>query len=98
MSNKWFLVQTEKSLSTQQNNVFVIASMDKNLKTNKIELTKELEKNGVQVVKISSLNTYKKIKSRGKKRTAVKQFRPKKWFVKLNPGQVLTDEIINKLN
>jgi ribosomal protein L23 len=92
----WKLIQTEKAYNVQQQNTFIIANFDKNHKTNKIELGKFLKKKGLTVLKINSNNSYLKLKSRGAKRNKISQFRPKKWYVTLQNGQILSEETVKE--
>jgi ribosomal protein L23 len=92
------LIQTEKAYLTQQSGVFQIYFQKSRGEKNKIELEKLFKSINLDVVKINSTNQYGKIKIRGKARRKVTQNRPKKYFVRLKPGQIINEEVINQLN
>lgn len=98
MASKWILVQTEKAFDLQKNSVFTLAHFDKNFKTNKIEITKLLKTQGIDVESVTSTASHQKTKLRGKGRVKVKQYRPKKWYVKLKTGQTISEDLIKELN
>jgi ribosomal protein L23 len=93
----WKILQTEKAYNSQIQNTFVLSNSDKNLKMNKIELTKILTKQGLSVIAINTTASYQKIKSRGAKKRITTQFRPKKWYVKLKAGQTITEDVVNAI-
>ncbi len=97
MSN-CFLVETEKSTLSQDRGVFTLAFWDRNFNINKIELTKLLVKLGLKVKKIRVSKTFIKTKKKGAKKYATTQFRPKKYFVYLSPGQQINQDLITKIN
>ena len=94
----WIIVQTEKAYTLESKNVYILANFNKNHKTNKIELAKVLNEKGCKVVDINSTKSYIKQKKRGKKRNIVNQFRPRKWYVTLEAGHKITEEVISKMN
>lgn len=98
IDNKWTLVQTEKAYTVQQNNTYILVSFNKNLNTNKIELAKLLKGKGLNVTKITSTASQQKTKVKGKARKEVTQFRPKKWYITLKPGEILTEETVKAFN
>lgn len=92
------LLQSEKAYLTQQSGVFQICFLKSKGECNKIELEKMLKNLSLDVLKINTVNQYSKIKVRGKARRKTTQNRPKKYFVKLKPGQIINDDVITKLN
>ena len=92
----WTLLQTEKAYYMEAKSIYILANTNKNFKTNKIELTKQLRKKGLDVIDINSTKSYLKQKRKGK--NTVNQFRPKKWYVTLQTGQSITEDIIKTMN
>lgn len=92
----WQLLQTEKSYKLETKSVFTLVQTKKDLNINKIELTKKLIKMGIKVTKITSTNVQQKSKKKG--RHTILQFRPKKYFVILEKGGLITEENIVSLN
>ena len=96
----WQLLQTERSYKLENKlkhtSVFTLIQTKKDLNLNKIELTKKLVKMGIKVSKITSTNFQQKSKKKG--RHTILQFRPKKYFVVLEKGGLITEENINSLN
>ena len=95
-----FLVQTEKAYSLQTNNVYVLAFADKNMQLKSAQLKIILEKNGLKTLKINTVATYQKVKKRGGAKRSVesKQFRPKKYYIKLQVGQIIDEKLVEKIN
>jgi hypothetical protein len=92
------LIQTEKAYQTQVNNTYVLTFAEKNYNTNKIELEKVLIKNGLTPVKITTTNSHQKSKKKGKAGKVKIQFRPQKYYVKLQVGQIINDDIMKLIN
>lgn len=95
------LAQTEKAYNLQaKNNVYVIAFADKNMHLKSAQLKIVLEKCGLKTLKINTVSTYQKLKRRGGAKRSVQstQFRPKKYYIKLQIGQVIDDKAIEKIN
>lgn len=86
------LVQTEKSYKVQENNFFMIYFIDKAFTPNKIEVVKILKKQGLNALKVTVVNPYKKLKKRGKQNNLIEQKRYKKYFVKLKAGEKIEEE------
>jgi ribosomal protein L23 len=86
------LVSTEKSYLVQQNNYYLIQFTDKRFTPNKIEVTKLLLKAGYDALAVKTVNQYKKRKRKGKQSNIVRVLRPKKYYVKLKPGQSIKAE------
>jgi ribosomal protein L23 len=95
-----FLVQTEKAYNLQTNNVYVLAFFDKNVNLKSAQLKILLEKNSLKTLKINSVTSNQKTKRRGgaKRSTQVRQFRPKKFYIKLQAGQIIDEKIVEKIN
>ncbi|MBC7472064.1 MAG: 50S ribosomal protein L23 [candidate division SR1 bacterium] len=91
------LVQTEKSYKVQENNFFMIYFVDKSFTPNKIEVAKILRKEGLNPLKVTVVNPYKKLKKRGKQNNIIEQKRYKKYFVKLKAGEKIEEENNNEL-
>jgi hypothetical protein len=87
----YYVLETEKAYNLQQGNVFTIVFLDKRNQPNKIQVMKMMQGEGKNPLKITSLLPYKKIKKRGKSGHTVKQFRPKKYFIKLPVGETLSN-------
>ncbi|MEM1312005.1 MAG: hypothetical protein AAGF07_00915 [Patescibacteria group bacterium] len=96
--SKCILVQTEKAYQAKLNNVFVLSFIEKNLMLNKIELEKILLKNGLEPLKITTTKSYQKLKRRGKSGKLKSQFRPKKYYVKLQAGQAISEDTLGLIN
>ncbi len=92
------LLQTEKSYMTQQSGIFQISFKKSVGECNKIELEKLLKSLHLDVIKINTVNQYSKIKIRGKARRKISQKRPKKYFIRLKAGQIINEDVINRLN
>jgi len=94
------LVQTEKAYSLQTNNVYVLAFFDKNLNLKSAQLKTILEKNELKTLKINTVSSHQKIKRRGgnKRNVETVQFRPKKFYIKLQAGQVIDEKVVEKIN
>ena len=93
----WTLAQTEKSFKLEPMSVFTLGNLDRNYKTNKIELGKNLKKLGLTALKITSTKSYLKQKKRNGKKNTFSQFRAKKWYVTLESGQTLSQELLKEL-
>ena len=89
MTPEFELVQTEKGYLTQTHNTYLLKFADRQYKPNKIEVIKLLKIQGLNVVKITVLNTYKKKKRRGKKSGLVTMPSSKKYYVRLKDGETI---------
>jgi len=88
------LVQTEKSYRGQTaNNTFMISCDDPTFRPNTIQLKAILKKHNLDVVKITSSNPYQKSKVRKSRSNLIKQRRAKKYFVTLQEGQTISEEL-----
>ena len=86
---KLTLLQTEKSYSSQNSNVFVLVSNNPAAKLNKIECKKLLTKNGLEVDEVRVVNPPSKTKRRGSKgAVTIKKKRPQKFYVSLKSGTI----------
>ncbi len=96
------LLETEKSYNLQTNGFFTMIFSELSYKTNKIELAKLIKQCGHDVVKINSIQPFFKKKNRnragGKRATTVLVKRPRKFMIKLKPGQILTKENMDSIN
>lgn len=92
------LVQTEKAYQSQQSSTFVLSFIDRNYSTNKIEITKLLTKAGLHPLKVTLTNTQQKLKKRGKGSKLIKQFRPKKFYVRLSAGELINEDTLKQIN
>jgi ribosomal protein L23 len=92
------LIQTEKAYQTQVNNTYVLTFAEKNYSTNKIELEKVLIKNGLTPLKITTTNAHQKAKKKGRSGKIKTQFRPQKYYVKLQVGQIINEDTIKLIN
>jgi hypothetical protein len=95
------LLETEKSFFVQGGGFFTMVFSDLSFKINKIELAKLIKQQGLDVVKINSIQPYYKKKRRNglnKKPVTVMVKRPRKFLIKLKLGQMLTKENIENIN
>ncbi len=90
------LVQTEKTYNLSQQNVFVL-SFPSAVAPNKIQLAQILLANGLHPIKINVVNLPAKVKVRGAKRRIKLQKRPVKFYVKLQPGEVLDGKKLTEI-
>lgn len=88
----FILIENEKAYNLRTQNVFTIVSSNKKFQPNKIELNKILVKNGFNPIHIRVINPYQKVKTRSRRGNVVKQFRPKKYLVKLPANQIFNEE------
>jgi len=90
------LVQTEKAYNLSQQRMFVL-SFPAAIAPNKIQLTQILRANGLHPIKINVVNLPAKVKVRGSKRRIKLQKRPVKFYVKLQPGEVLDEKKLTEI-
>lgn len=91
------LIKTEKSYNLEANNTYTL-TVTGDTKINKVVLNKILTSLKLKVESINSTKQYGKIKRRGKKFTLVRKLKPRKFYIKLKPGETLTEEILSKYN
>jgi ribosomal protein L23 len=89
MTPEFELVQTEKGYLTQTHNTYLLKFADRQYKPNKIEVSKLLKAQGLNPIKITVLNTYKKKKRRGKKSGLITMPSTKKYYVRLKTGETI---------
>ncbi len=90
MTNTQFeLIQSEKSYLTQTHNTYLIKFADKHFAPNKIEVFKMLKKEGLNPIKITVLNTYRKKKRKGKQSNIISMPGFKKYYVRLKEGETI---------
>lgn len=87
------LAKTEKAYTLATKNSYMVVFDDLKFKPNKIELTRILKKHGLNVVSVNVVNPYKKIKFRQNKSNKVLQIRAKKYYVRLEEGQKIAEDL-----
>jgi len=94
-------IDTEKTQNLSNNSVltFVFLTTKKvDLQLNKVLLSTALRRVGLKVIKITSTKSYKKTKFRTAKRISTAQFRPKKWYVKVDElKQEINEDFVKKM-
>ncbi|GEM_PF-1998971 len=94
--NNVSLLQTEKAYNMSQSQVFVL-TIDGSFIPNKIELAKILKKHGLNPIRINVANLPVKVKIRGQKRRTILKKRPTKYYIKLKPGEVLSEDKVAQI-
>jgi len=86
------LVENEKAMNLQTENVYTFAFDDVNYSVNKIELTKMLRAKGLNPLDVRIVNLPSKVKLRQKTRKKSAKKRAKKYYVKLKDGDKIDEK------
>lgn len=92
------LIQSEKAYNLQTQGVFILGLLSNKVTVNKTVLLKALNSLKLEPLDINSQNAYFKSKKKGKKFVAVKQERPKKFYIKLGLTKKIDDETLVLIN